>query len=56
LRRHCETAGHEIADRQIVIDDVYQLRAIVSQWIADPCVEVILTTGGTWFFWPGLDA
>ena len=42
-------AGHEIADRQIVIDDVYQLRAIVSKWIADPEVEVILTTGGTGF-------
>ena len=42
-------AAHEIADRQIVIDDVYQLRAIVSQWIADPEVEVILTTGGTGF-------
>jgi len=42
-------AGHEIADRQIVIDDVYQLRAIVSQWIADSEVEVILTTGGTGF-------
>ena len=42
-------AGHEIADRQIVIDDVYQLRAIVSQWIAEPEVEVILTTGGTGF-------
>ena len=26
--------GHEIADRQIVIDDVYQLRAIVSQWLS----------------------
>ena len=36
-------------DRQIVIDDVYHLRAIVSQWIADPEVEVILTTGGTGF-------
>ena len=42
-------AGHDIADRQIVIDDVYQLRAIVSQWIAEPDVEVILTTGGTGF-------
>ena len=42
-------AGHVVADRQIVIDDVYQLRAIVSQWIADPKVEVILTTGGTGF-------
>ena len=42
-------AGHHIADRQIVIDDVYQLRAIVSRWIADPEVEVVLTTGGTGF-------
>lgn len=42
-------AGHQIADRQIVIDDVYQLRAIVSRWIADPGVDVVLTTGGTGF-------
>ena len=49
LEEALREAGHEIADRQIVIDDVYQLRAIVSQWIADPAVEVILTTGGTGF-------
>ena len=42
-------AGHEVMDRQIVIDDIYQLRAIVSNWIADADVEVILTTGGTGF-------
>ena len=49
LEEALREAGHEIANRQIVIDDVYQLRAIVSQWIADPEVEVILTTGGTGF-------
>ena len=49
LEEALREAGHEIADRQIVIDDVYQVRAIVSQWIADPEVEVILTTGGTGF-------
>ena len=49
LEEALREAGHEIADRQIVIDDVYQLRAIVSQWIADPEVEGILTTGGTGF-------
>ena len=49
LEEALRDAGHEIADRQIVIDDVYQLRAIVSQWIGDPAVEVILTTGGTGF-------
>ena len=49
LEEALRDAGHDIADRKIVIDDVYQLRAIVSQWIADPSVEVILTTGGTGF-------
>ena len=49
LEEALREAGHDIADRQIVIDDVYQLRAIVSQWIADPEIEVILTTGGTGF-------
>ena len=49
LEEALRDAGHHIADRQIVIDDVYQLRAIVSQWIAEPDVEVILTTGGTGF-------
>jgi len=38
-----------VVDRQIVIDDVYQLRAMLSRWIADPGVEVVLTTGGTGF-------
>jgi len=42
-------AGHEVTDRRIVIDDIYQLRAVVSAWIADPDVEVVLTTGGTGF-------
>jgi molybdenum cofactor biosynthesis protein B len=49
LEEALRDAGHDMADRQLVIDDVYQLRAIVSQWIADPGVEVILTTGGTGF-------
>ena len=49
LEEALRDAGYDIADRQLVIDDVYQLRAIVSQWIADPGVEVILTTGGTGF-------
>ena len=49
LEEALRDAGHDIADRQLVIDDVYQLRAIVSQWIAEPGVEVILTTGGTGF-------
>ncbi|HVK99011.1 MAG TPA: molybdenum cofactor biosynthesis protein B [Dongiaceae bacterium] len=41
--------GHVLADRQITKDDIYQIRAIVSQWIASPGVEAILITGGTGF-------
>ncbi len=42
-------AGHELMDRIIVKDDIYQLRAVVSAWIAHPDIQVILTTGGTGF-------
>jgi molybdenum cofactor biosynthesis protein B len=40
-------AGHQLADRQIVRDDIYQIRAQVSAWIADPQVDAVVTTGGT---------
>lgn len=42
-------AGHVLADRAISIDDVYQLRAVVSKWIADDAVQAVLVTGGTGF-------
>src|SRR6266700_2768046 len=42
-------AGHTVADRAIVTDDVERIRARVGQWIADPAVDVIITTGGTGF-------
>jgi len=42
-------AGHHLADKAIVIDDVYQLRAIVSKWIADPTIDAVVSTGGTGF-------
>jgi molybdenum cofactor biosynthesis protein B len=42
-------AGHAIADRTIVTDDVEKIRARVQQWIADPAVDVVITTGGTGF-------
>ena len=41
--------GHQIADKQIVIDDIYRIRAVVSQWIADPEIQAVITTGGTGF-------
>jgi molybdenum cofactor biosynthesis protein B len=40
-------AGHQLAARSLVKDDVYQMRAVFSNWIADPAVEVVLSTGGT---------
>lgn len=41
------TAGHRLVEKAIVPDDVYAIRAIVSKWIADPAVRVVITTGGT---------
>lgn len=40
-------AGHELAARALVRDDVDAIRAQVQAWVADPDVDVILTTGGT---------
>ncbi len=42
-------AGHELADRAIVKDDVGEIRAKVQAWIGDPAVDVVITTGGTGF-------
>ena len=47
LRDRIETAGHKLADRKILRDDVAEVRAAVSAWIADPSVDVVITTGGT---------
>jgi len=44
-----QDAGHRIFQRELVKDDVYLMRAVVSAWIADAEVEVIITTGGTGF-------
>jgi molybdenum cofactor biosynthesis protein B len=40
-------AGHELAARALLSDDPAQLEAQLRAWIADPAVEVIITTGGT---------
>lgn len=39
--------GHRLFDRQIVRDDKYAIRAVVSAWIYDPECQAIITTGGT---------
>ena len=41
--------GHLLAHRQLIPDNVYQIRATVSNWIADNTTDVVLTTGGTGF-------
>lgn len=44
-----QESGHLLQDKKIVVDNPYQIRAIVSAWIADPEIEVVLSTGGTGF-------
>lgn len=41
--------GHRLYARSLLPDDKYRLRALLSQWIADPAVDGILCTGGTGF-------
>lgn len=40
-------AGHALAEKIIVPDDIYKIRAVVSRWIADPTVQIVIATGGT---------
>ncbi|OQX31185.1 MAG: molybdenum cofactor biosynthesis protein B [Candidatus Sedimenticola endophacoides] len=47
LKAGAETAGHRVVEKAIVKDDIYDMRAIFSRWIADPGVHVIISTGGT---------
>ncbi len=42
-------AGHQLAARDLCKDNIYVMRSIVSRWIADPDIHVIITTGGTGF-------
>tara|TARA_R110000787_G_scaffold9090_1_gene31896 strand:+ start:21219 stop:21749 length:531 start_codon:yes stop_codon:yes gene_type:complete len=47
LVQRIETAGHVVAERLIVPDDVMSIRNTVSAWIADPDVDVVISSGGT---------
>jgi len=47
LVERLESVGHHKADKRIEPDNMFRIRATVSSWIADPEVEVIITTGGT---------
>jgi molybdenum cofactor biosynthesis protein B len=47
LAGRIETAGHVLADRAIVRDEVGQIREALRRWIADPAIDAVITTGGT---------
>jgi molybdopterin adenylyltransferase len=49
LAERIDKAGHTVAARAIVTDDVENIRAQVNVWIADPGIDVVITTGGTGF-------
>jgi len=49
LAQAATDAGHTLVERALLPDDRYQLRALVSRWIADPRVDGVLVTGGTGF-------
>ncbi len=49
LAERIEKAGHTLAERKIVTDDVRKIRAQVRAWIKDKKIDVVITTGGTGF-------
>src|ERR1700686_2110310 len=49
LAERIVAAGHTVAARAIVADEVEKIRAQAKQWIADPEIDVIISTGGTGF-------
>ena len=49
LVERIRSAGHTLAERGIVRDDTQAIREQVQRWIADPAIDVVITTGGTGF-------
>lgn len=49
LVQSLQAAGHRLAERALLPDNKYQLRAVVAAWIADEAVDGVLVTGGTGF-------
>jgi molybdenum cofactor biosynthesis protein B len=47
LMERVSDAGHQVSEKKIVPDDIYQIRAAVSNWIAADDINAIITTGGT---------
>ncbi len=49
LEKMLTQAGHKLAERTIVKDDIEAIRAVLRGWIENPDVDVVITTGGTGF-------
>ncbi|MHA6288145.1 molybdenum cofactor biosynthesis protein B [Maricaulis sp. CAU 1757] len=49
LIERARAAGHAVVERVIVTDEITEIRTVVSRWVADPGIDVVLTTGGTGF-------
>jgi molybdenum cofactor biosynthesis protein B len=47
LVERIQQAGHKVIEKKIVADNIYMIRAVVSQWIVEEQINVIVTTGGT---------
>jgi molybdenum cofactor biosynthesis protein B len=47
LAERVKAAGHELADKAIVRDDVAEIREKIQGWVASGLIEAIITTGGT---------
>ena len=47
LQQCLEAAGHRLVERPLVPDNRYRIRAELSRWIADPAVQVVISSGGT---------
>ncbi|OON38867.1 molybdenum cofactor biosynthesis protein B [Izhakiella australiensis] len=50
LREAIGESGHLVADHAIVPDNLYRIRAVVSNWIASRDVQVVIVNGGTGFY------
>ena len=47
LQQRLETDGHQLVQRSLVPDNRYHIRAVMSSWIADEAVQVVISSGGT---------